>query len=377
MKIVFVLENYLPHVGGVEVLFKTICENLAKNHEIVVVTHRIKGTKQEEIINGVKIIRISVPGFWSRYFFTFLCIPKLMKICKDADIIHTTTYNGAPPARFVAKMLNRPSLITIHEVISENWSKLLEMSTISGKLHQFLEWLVISLKFDRYVCVSYSTKKDFERVKVHKKGTVIYNGMDYDFWDPKKYDGKAIRNKLGLNKKFVYLFYGRPGPSKGFEYLVRAIPKIRKSIKESVLVAILSKDKTYESRYQSILSMIKDMKLEKDTILLDPVPRKELPNYIKAADCVVVPSLTEGFGFSVAESCAMGKHVVASNTTSIPEVISGNYVLVKPKDPEDIARGVVDVFKLKTEKKNLKKFTWDKCVSEYEKLYNQLLDKRE
>ena len=375
MKIVYVLENYLPHIGGVEVLFKHICESLAKKHKVVVVTHRLPGTKKREKINGVEIIRINVPHFGSRYFYTILSIPTLLDVCKDADIIHTTTYNGAPPARLISAIYKKPSLITIHEVIGKNWHKLLEMNWLSGKLHQFLEWLVISLKFDKYVTVSYSTKRDFEDVKKKKKSVVIYNGIDYNFWDPEKYNGKKIRKKLGLEHKFVYFFFGRPGPSKGFEHLVKAVPMIKENIKEGVLVAVLSRNKAYERRYQKIKEMISGLGIKQDIILLKPVPRDELPSYVKAADCVVVPSITEGFGFSVAESCAMGKPVVASNTTSIPEVISGEYVLVKPKNAKEIAKGVVEVFGLKAKRTKLKKFTWDKCIGQYEALYKDLIKK--
>lgn len=373
MKIVYVLENYIPHIGGVEILFKHICESLAKKHKVIVVTHRIKGTKSKEVINGVEILRINVPGFLSRYFFTFLSFPTLFKVCKDADIIHTTTYNGAPPARLISRLFRKPSVITIHEVIGNNWSELLEMNWLSAKLHLFLEWLVISLKFDRYICVSNSTRRDFERVKPKKKGVVIHNAIDYDFWNPEKYDGLSIRKKLGLEKKFIYLFYGRPGPSKGFEYLIKAVPSIKENIPNSMLVAILSKDKAYAIRYNKIKEMISKLRIKDDVLLLDPMGRKELPNYIKAADCVVIPSLTEGFGFTVGESCAMGKSVVASNTTSIPEVISGSYVLVKPKDSWSIANGVIDVFKLKTKHTKLKKFSWERCISQYEHVYNDLV----
>jgi len=34
MKLLFVVENYLPHIGGVEVLFKHLCEGLAKKNEV-------------------------------------------------------------------------------------------------------------------------------------------------------------------------------------------------------------------------------------------------------------------------------------------------------------------------------------------------------
>ena len=47
MKILFVLENYTPHIGGVEIVFKNLSEGLAKlGHDISIVTHRLKGTKR-------------------------------------------------------------------------------------------------------------------------------------------------------------------------------------------------------------------------------------------------------------------------------------------------------------------------------------------
>ena len=107
----------------------------------------------------------------------------------------------------------------------------------------------------------------------------------------------------------------------------------------------------------------------------DSVPYKKLPNYIKATDCVVVPSLTEGFGFTAAESCAMNKSIVASNTTSLPEVISGKYVLIKPKNPEAIAKGVEMVHNKKTIKTKLKKFLIKENIERYLNAYRRLVNK--
>ena len=112
MKIVFVLENYIPHIGGVEVVFKNLCEGLAElGHDISIVTHRIKGTPRHELINNVKVYRVNCLG--SRYLFTFLAVPKIMKIAKKADLIHTTTFNGAPPAWLAAKLLGKKVVIEI------------------------------------------------------------------------------------------------------------------------------------------------------------------------------------------------------------------------------------------------------------------------
>ena len=118
------------------------------------------------------------------------------------------------------------------------------------------------------------------------------------------------------------------------------------------------------------------MRLEKKIILLKSMRKKELLAHIKAADLVVVPSLTEGFGYSVIEGCEMEKTVVATNTTSIPEVIYGNYVLVKPGSAEALAAGIEMAYNGKTMKSPRKVFTVENNVKGYLEIYSHILGKK-
>ena len=94
MNILFVLENYLPHIGGAEVVFMNLCESLVKRgHNVDIVTHQMKNSKKFEIINGVNIHRVNC--FYSRYLFSFFSIPKVLQLANQSDLIHTTTFNGA------------------------------------------------------------------------------------------------------------------------------------------------------------------------------------------------------------------------------------------------------------------------------------------
>ena len=90
------------------------------------------------------------------------------------------------------------------------------------------------------------------------------------------------------------------------------------------------------------------------------------------ADCVVIPSLSEGFGYTCVEACSLGKKVVASNTTSLPEVISGKGKLVEAGNPQSIAQGVIDVFNNRVDDFGIKPFLWSTSINLYEKLYNEL-----
>jgi len=372
MNILFVLENYVPHIGGAEIVFKTLAENLVRlGHNVDIITHRIKNTRKQEKINGVNIHRVNC--FHSRYWFTFLSIPKVIKHAKKADIIHTITYNGAFPAKIASILTKKPCIITVLEILGKNWRRF-GMSPLNAYLHSFLEKLIIKLNFDKYISISKSTQKQVLAQGIPpNKSTVIYCWVDYNFWNPKNYKGKKIRKKFNLEKNFIYLFYGRPGISKGLEYLIRAVPLITKRIPNSKLLAIVSRDKAYKKQYNMILKLIKKLNIQEKIVLLSPVSYKNLPNYIKAADCVVVPSLSEGFGLTTAEACAMGKPVVASNTTSLPEVISGKYILIKPKSPESIAQGVEMVYNNKTMKSKLKRFELKENINNYLKIYGELI----
>ncbi len=376
MKILFVIENYLPHIGGAEIVFKTLAEGLVKKgHSVDLITHRLKNTPAFEVISGVRVHRISC--LQSRYLFTFLSVPKVIRLARKADIIQTTTFNGAPAAWLGGKLTGKKVVLTIHEVWVGKWPQVTNLGKLGCLMHEFLERLIYLLDFDCYACVSDSTKKDLLKLPIdRKKAVTIYNGVDYEWWDSRKYNGQVIRKRYGLKKNFICLFNGRPGMSKGLEYLIKAMPLICRKIPSVKLLALVSRDKAYATRYDEMVELIEELKMKDRTLILDSVPYKELPEYVKAADCVVVPSLAEGFGFAAAEGCALGVPVVASDTTSLPEVVSGKFVLVRPKDEVAIAEGVEKVFHHQWQRSKLKKFTIKENINRYTEIYKKLVEER-
>ncbi len=370
MKILFVLENYLPHIGGVEIVFKNLCEGLAKRgNEVVVLTHHIPGTKREETISGVKVVRVRCLD--SRYLFTFTAVPKAVRYAKWADVIHTTTFNGAPPAWLAARIRKKPVLITVHETWIGKWKEYSDFSKTKSFLHDSLERAVFLPRYNTYACVSNATASSLKQVKPKYSNDIItiHNGFESSMWEAsyKKESTKKIK-ELGLKGKFIIFAYGRPGTSKGFQYLIDAYPTIRSKINNATLVLMLSRDKQYAHVVE---------KMKKDApegiVFIDSQPYKDIPIYTHMANCVVVPSITEGFGYTTVESCASGVPVVASNTTSIPEVIYGKHILVAPKDPLAIADGVYSVYKKKYKTTPKKKFLWQNSIRDYETEYKRLI----
>ena len=377
MKILFVTEYYFPRIGGIEIVVREVAERLVKmGHEVHVITIKLPDTEIYEEINGVKVHRVLVPEKGDRYWFdSFFSIPKILKIGKECDVIHAADYVNAFPPWFASKLLKKKSVITVMEPLGAVWKSLMGMNYFAAKFHQISERILISLPFDMHMCISRYTKNCLRFVGIKdEKQKVIYLGIDYDLFDPMKTDGSKIRKKLNIENGFVYMSFGRPGITKGIEYLVQAVPLISKKIPNSKFLLILAKEP--RDRYENIIKMIEDLNIDDKFILLDPVPRNELPNYIAAVDCVVVPSISEGFGFTAAEACAMGKPVVATDVASLPEVVSGRYVLVEPRSSEAIAVGVEKIYLGEVEDKGKKVFSWDECVKGYLNVYKDVLKPR-
>jgi len=372
MKILFVLEYYYPHIGGVETLFQNLAEKLVKNgQQVRVVTSKLKGEKPREYYNGVEIIRLNLPNTGRRYWFTFFAGWPLIRLSSGFEIIHTTTYNAALPAWFIAYVFRKKIIITVHEVWDKLWYQLPGMNKIYAFFHKFFEWLILRLPFSYYVTDSEYTKKSLLKF-INKEKIIqrIYLGVDYDFFNPAKYSNSKIRTRYNLNNNFVYLYFGRPGWAKGVEYLIKAVPIIKKNIPNSKLMLILTKDPL--NRYKFISKLISKLSLGKDIILLDPVPHQELPDYIGASDCVVIPSLSEGFGFSAAEASAMKKPIVCTEAGSLPEVVSGQVAFCKPSDSLSLAEAVKRQKEGQVIEIPEKNFLWENSTREYEKIYKSL-----
>lgn len=95
-------------------------------------------------------------------------------------------------------------------------------------------------------------------------------------------------------------------------------------------------------------------------------------NLLKNADVFVFPSFYEGFGFPVLEAQAAGVPVVASNLSSLPEILGDSALLINPYKAEEIAEAIYMVIKhpkvkrdlIRKGQENVKRFSWQKCAQE-------------
>jgi alpha-1,3-rhamnosyl/mannosyltransferase len=110
------------------------------------------------------------------------------------------------------------------------------------------------------------------------------------------------------------------------------------------------------------------------------VPEHEIPLWYNAADLFVYPSEYEGFGLPALEALACGTPVVASNRSSLPEVVGQAGVLVDPTDTGAMADGMQRVLEDERLQSHLstagpeqaRPFTWRRMAEETLALYRDV-----
>jgi D-inositol-3-phosphate glycosyltransferase len=345
LRILFVLEYFPPHVGGVETLFDQLTAALAREgHRVTVITLRLPGTKTREWRNGVEILRVRTPRRARRYLFTVLAFPLTLRKAVRVDIVHTTTYNAAIPAWLAAAIARKPAVLTVHEVFGDQWNNLLGLHPLAGYAFRCFEWSVLRLPFAHYLCDSQFTRGRLLRFMgiAPSRASVVYPAVDYTFWETTRHPPRPVKDERGLHREmFLYLYFGRPGISKGIEYLIDAALHIRERLPQSHLLMLLADDPP--DQYRRLIQRIARLGLTDHITVRDPVPRDALPGYLLGADCVVIPSISEGFGYAAIEAATLGCSVVATAGHSVEEVLGESATYVPPRDPVALAEAVVRV----------------------------------
>ena len=154
--ILFILDYYLPHRGGVETVFEQIITRcLQVGYRVTVLTsHYDPSLPAEEKTDNLRIVRTG-KSRKSFVFSAFFRGSKLLKEESDIAFIHTSTYGGAIPASLLGKLYRKKVLLTVHEVFGK--LRKLYKPWKSRRLFQLFEWLIFQLPYDCYHCVSLYT----------------------------------------------------------------------------------------------------------------------------------------------------------------------------------------------------------------------------
>ncbi len=128
------------------------------------------------------------------------------------------------------------------------------------------------------------------------------------------------------------LAVGTVEPRKGLDILARAMTRVRRELPDLTL-AIVGPDGWLDVGGLDVDGVAR----------LGTVDERTLDALYRRATLCAVPSRYEGFGLPALEAMARGCPVIASNATSLPEVVGGAGVLVPVGDINGWGHAIVDV----------------------------------
>lgn len=239
----------------------------------------------------------------------------------------------------------------------------------------FLIFKILLFFIDVKVFVS---NRDFElakKMKPVKEGVVIYNGVDESGFNflTKTEARQFFAGKIGANleNKFIIGSNGRLAYPKNYEFIIEIFPEILK-VEKRVIYIIISNGPE-RKKYEKLIFKkgLKDKIFLAGEIL-------DAPNYCKAFDLFVLPSIYEGLPMVLLEASYAGLPILASDVGGNREaILNPENQLYRLNDKTDFLEKFRKIEsdeilrkKLGEENRlNAQKFTALKMMQDYSKIF--------
>jgi glycosyltransferase involved in cell wall biosynthesis len=281
---------------------------------------------------------------------------------KKFDIAHPTYYSLLTQKDI--KEYSHPVVITVYDMIHELFAAEIEPEgyTIEAKRKAILAAQAI-------ICISENTKKDLLKLypMVEDKISVTYLASEMD--------ASLSHGAELVPSRPYYLYVGsRTSSYKNFDGLLLAFSKAVSVNPEIALCVVGSSFNSAE------LNLIDELKLTEHIEHYGYASDSHIAKLYRCSVAFVYPSLYEGFGIPPLEAMACGTVVIASNSSSIPEVVGDAGILFEPKATGDLADILLSLLDNSQERDRLiakgyqraKMFSLDKTVSQTLDVYHSV-----
>ena len=323
--------------GGVELVAYNIIEELIRRgHQVTLFASGDSKTKAKLVSVCPKALRGKSS---SKLAYNLLLLEKLIKKEKEFDIIH----NHAGWLLFpFAKYFKRAKLVT----------------TLHGRLNTKQSQLILGhFRKLNYVSISYSQRRHLPNLNYLAN---VYNGIDI----------KAF--EFDARPKDYLVFLGRISPEKGIEKAIKIAKLAKKKLK--IAAKIDPVDQEYWKK------KVKPKIDGKQIVYVGEVGHTRKVQLLKNAQALINPiSWEEPFGLVMIEAMACGTPVIAPKRASVPEIVIDKETgfIVDPKNlikSSVKAIGKINLIdRRKCQRHVANKFTIEKMVDGYEKVYQKIL----
>ncbi|MEW6295862.1 MAG: glycosyltransferase family 4 protein [Candidatus Diapherotrites archaeon] len=379
---------FYPYMGGTEkVVFHVGKRLAARGHEIQVLTSRIPNTKKEELIEGIKVKRISSLYLAKLPYplpppYTFTPTTSLAVLKAEADIFHLHNrfwYYFFTLAALKAK--KKELALTLHNARPKGISK---ATDFFGGIYDDVWGKQVMRSCDGISAVSLNTRDITVPRDCLARTTVIYNGIEEKVFRPfskteKERAVAEIRGKHSIDSDIIILANARLVKQKGLNYLIDAACKLKADGRSFSIIIIGHGNLLNELKAQA-----KSLGVEKEIIFAGAGKfDEELLQYYNAADLFVMPSIWEPLGIAFVEAMACALPCVITDAGGMKEIAATETSIVPAADSRKLASALSEFIEdkkarisagLKAREHVLKNLTWDKIALNYESFYKCILN---
>jgi glycogen(starch) synthase len=248
------------------------------------------------------------------------------------DVVHAHDWLTFPAGVMLAEISGKPLVVHVHSTEFDRSG-----TNASDRIVEIERSGIAAAT--RVLTVSQMTKAVLVRRynAAPSKVDVVYNGIDPSSRVAQR-SGHSVREKNPGEPKTV-LFLGRITFQKGPEYFIHAAKRVISEVPQAQFVLAGSGDLALRS-----MQLANSLGIGNKVFFTGFLGDEQIAQLMEAADCYVMPSVSEPFGIAALEAMTHGLPVIISKTAGISEVLD-HALKVDFWDADDIANKIVAVLR--------------------------------
>jgi alpha-1,3-mannosyltransferase len=371
IKVVHVVRQYHPSVGGMEDVVQNIAQHQMERHGQVPVVltldrlfrnsgQRLSG---KEVVNGVEVIRLPYRGS-SRYP---LC-PGVLDHVRDADVIHVHGIDFFFDFLAATRPIHRrPMVVSTHGGFFHT-----RFASTLKSIYFNTATRLSSFAYDRVIATSDNDGEIFNAIVKSPKKVVIENGVNVE-----KYAGKSAPAPTP-----ALIYFGRWSENKG---LLETIEFFRRLVSRQPSWKLIIAGREYDHTEKALMALLQKHQLVESVRLVPNPSDQELASLIGQSSYFICLSRHEGFGIAPIEAMSAGLTPILSDIPPFRNLIeqAGAGVLL---DNGDFDNGIADLLALHARGEHeyvrrrawvrafVERYNWKQIADKYVDIYTDLTD---
>ena len=378
MKIVMITE-YFPQSkdceirGGVEARCFYVASELAKKHEVTVISALEPDTPRQQTFDGIRIIRCGRPKEYRQTGSVKERLGFMKEAYKvasrlDADLVEGTNFISYLPAYYIAKKKHIPSIAWYNDVWVGKWIRNIGIQGVMGEI---LERFILSRNWSYLIANSRFTLKNLLNYGLEKdRLKLIYLGVD---------TRKCRSISVPKEKRPTICCVSRLVEYKEVDILIRALSHIRKEIR-NIQCSIIGTG----PELGKLEGLVKELNLKNNVNFLGFIrSHEDVLKIIKKSHIFCLASIVEGFGIVVLEAMACSTPYVCSNIPALKEVTNNGVggLMFERENPRDLSKKILCLLKdnnfynecIKEGLKLVQRYDWQNIAEKLERFYDKVV----